>query len=80
MSTPIFDSLMAESDDTTRALVWAGITPRVDVKITAGISQFIEQMNRLGKAYALVAKVEPDAPCHTSTEVRESGLLPKAGA
>ena len=54
MNTPIFDALLAESDDTTRALVWDAVTPAID------LGTYIERMNRFGRALAQLTAVEPE--------------------
>lgn len=79
MSTPIFDALYAESDDATRALVWAAVRP-----VSTDIGEFIVHMNRFARAFASVAAIRvplPEitvthvVPHKTSAEVRTEGLL-----
>lgn len=74
MSTPIFDSLMAESDDTTRALVWQAVTHEVNVPVS---DKAQAAWDELAAAFTL----GPDfASSHrTSTEARESGLMAIGG-
>lgn len=81
MSTPIFDALYAESDDTTRALVWAAVRPTVSVKITVNTARINAVLASAAKA--ICAGMQMDramtaalATAHkNSDQVRGDGLL-----
>lgn len=71
MSTPIFDRLMAESDDTTRALVWQAVTREVFIPVSDKAQAAWDELAAaftIGPAFNVT-------PCRTSAEVRADGLL-----